>query len=66
MPQWLDLSLRIAGAVLLIGGIMWLALRRPPRRDRDKSEFDYGGASDSGASDSSSHHDAGGGSGHAG
>jgi hypothetical protein len=55
MPEWLDLPLRIAGAVLLIGGIMWFAFRRPPKRDSGKSGFSDGGYGDDGPS-----HDGGG------
>jgi hypothetical protein len=60
MPEWLDLSLRIAGAVVVIGGIMWLAFRAMPGRDRDKSRhldtgFGDGGPSHDGGGDASGH-----------
>ena len=57
MPEWLDLALRICGAVLLIGGIMWLALRRPPARNPDASHDvrDYSGSSGDTGSDGGGH-----------
>ena len=57
MPEWLDLALRICGAVLLIGGIMWLAFRRPPARNPDASHDvrDYSGSSGHTGSDGGGH-----------
>jgi hypothetical protein len=60
MPAWLDLSLRIGAAVAMIGGIMWLAFRGMPGRDRDKSShldtgFGDGGPSHDGGGDASGH-----------
>jgi hypothetical protein len=39
VPEWVDLALRIAAAVIVIGGIMWLAFRGMPGRDRDKGPY---------------------------
>jgi hypothetical protein len=61
VPEWLDLPLRIGGAILLIGGIMWFAFRRAPQRDPNKDHSSGRDFGDGGPS-----HDAGGGHGHAG